>query len=591
MKPKRKYLKPLSWILKLYWQASKLALVWIAFKTIFDGLIKIAIAYGMAQFIAGVSAVAFQKGTADTVYFWIFTLLIMAVSQHIINEINSLIKRHLDAKIEITSGEHFINKMYELSQEQFEDQEFNTKLDRARVGFYRLSGIIDTISNLVSSVIGFIGAMGVVLSVAPVMGLIIIISTIPVILINKKVSERIENMYKKTEPYDRTGSRIRWLLTDPLYMPEIRMMQAFKDLVRYWKNNMDKSRIMRLSYAKDNAKLDVVAGSISIFVNAGSSIYLFNLLVGGVIGFDRFIFLRSMFEQAQQSMDAVSYFFKDLNENRIALKNYSEIYNTGAVIPVGTIKLEAPLTIEFHDVSFNYPGSKRLALKNISFKIKPGEKIALVGENGAGKTTIVKLMLRQYLPASGTITVNGHDISDIDTDTYYKLISNLGQEFYSVESLTIKENLTLGLGKALTDEKIFKMTDMVDATKFLKNLPHGLNSRLDPSFDNGTNLSGGQKQRLGIARTLIRGGDIMILDEPTSAIDAKAEYLIFNNIFEYHQDRTTLIISHRFSTVRRASRILVISKGQIIERGSHEELLAIGGTYSDMFEKQAEGYK
>ena len=132
---------------------------------------------------------------------------------------------------------------------------------------------------------------------------------------------------------------------------------------------------------------------------------------------------------------------------------------------------------------------------------------------------------------------------------------------------------------------------MVDATKFLKKLPIGLNSRLDPSFDNGTNLSGGQKQRLVIARTLIRNGDVMILDEPTSAIDAKAEYLIFNNIFNYPHERTTLIVSHRFSTIRRASKILVIENGQITESGSHEELLAIDGTYKEMFSKQAEGYK
>ena len=185
MKPKRKYLRPLLWILKLYWQASKLALVWIVFKTIFDGLIQIVVAYGMAQFIAGVSAVAFQKGSADTVYFWIFALLAIALLKQVIRPIDTLIKKRLDNRIEISSGEHFINKMYELSQEQFENQEFNTKLDRARVGFYRLFSAISTISSLGSSLIGFVGAMVVVFAVAPVMGIIMIISMINALFIAK----------------------------------------------------------------------------------------------------------------------------------------------------------------------------------------------------------------------------------------------------------------------------------------------------------------------------------------------------------------------------------------------------------------------
>jgi len=591
MKPKNKYLGPIVWIIQMHWQASKLALIWVGFRTVFDGVVKIATAYAAAQGLASVSAVAFQKGDAGTVYFWIFMVLLIAVIDFFVREIDSIVRMRSSDKVSVAINEHFFNKMYSLSQEQFEDQEFNTKLDRAKNGLYRLSGALNTVSHFLSSVIGLVGAMSVVILTAPLMGIIIFAATIPVIIVNKKISENMNEVYKKTEPYDRAGSKIRWILIDSLYMSEIRMMQAFKDMIWYWKMNTKKSDDIYFSLSKKNAKPSIIAGSINLFVNAGNNIYLFNLLLGGVIGFDKFIFLRSMFEQAQQSVDAIANIAKDFIENKIALDNYSEIHSTQPALPIGKVSPDAPLTIEFQDVSFKYPGSKKLVLKNISFVIKPGEKLALVGENGAGKTTIVKLMLRQYLPTSGNILVNGVDISDIDADAYYKMISSLGQEFYFVPSLTIKASMTLGLGKTLTDEKIYKITDMVDATGFLKKLPHGLESRLDPSFDDGTNLSGGQKQRLGIARTLIRNGDIMILDEPTSAIDAKAEYLIFNNIFDYHQGRTTLIISHRFSTVRRASNILVIEQGQITERGSHEELLAIDGTYKDMFTKQAEGYK
>jgi len=588
---KHKYLGPITWIIKLYWKSSKLSILWIGLKTIYDGIIHIFLAYSLAQFIASVSAVAFQKGSAGDVYFWITITLIAVLINDVLQPVNGLIRQRLDNKIELASTEHFIKKMYDLSQEQFENQEFNTKIDRAREGFSRLSYVINSISETTSSIIGLVGSIGAVFIVSPIMAIVILLSIIPSIIINKRSNDRMEIHFRKNSPFNRTGYRIRWILTDPLYMPEIRLMQAFKDLIYHWKVNFKKAREAQFNANKREVKSAILANFINRFVNAGSSLYLFNLVIGGVIGFDKFIFLRSMFEQASSNITGLTYNFNTIYEDKIALENYSEIYNAKPAIKNGEVQVTKPLTIEFKNVSFSYPNSDKLVLDKVSFSIKPGEKIALVGENGAGKTTIVKLMLRQYLPTTGTIYINGYDIKDIDKDTYYQAISNLNQEFYTIDSLTIKDNLVLGLNRNITEEQIFKITDLVDATKFLKNLPHGLNSRLDPSFDNGTNLSGGQKQRLGIARTLIRNGDIMILDEPTSAIDAKAEYLIFNNIFEYHKNRTTLIISHRFSTVRKANTILVMKNGKIIENGTHEELIKVAGLYKEMFDKQAEGYK
>jgi ATP-binding cassette subfamily B protein len=214
-----------------------------------------------------------------------------------------------------------------------------------------------------------------------------------------------------------------------------------------------------------------------------------------------------------------------------------------------------------------------------------------VGENGAGKTTLIKLLLRQYLPTEGTITINGTDIRDIEQESYYTAISNLSQEFLIVQHLSIKDNLVMGLSQEPSDEEIYNTTDLVGATGFVHKLSQKLNTRLDTSFDGGTNLSGGQKQLLGVARALLRNGDVMILDEPTSAIDAKAEYIIFNNIYKSHDSKTIVIVSHRFSTVRKADKIIVMERGKITEYGTHEELLKKSGLYKEMFEAQAEGYR
>lgn len=588
---KQKYLKPFLWLIGLYWQTSKPSFIWVFCKAIFDGLINIFVVYLSAQLIASVSAVAFQKASPNSVYFWLFALLAAEIIRSFLGIINGLVTERLNQMVEISGSEHFIRKVYELSQEQFDNQEFNTKFDRARDGFYRLTGSINTLTGTLSSVIGLVGSIGAVFAVSPILSLIIIATLIPTTIIERMISNRYDKLNRETEPYERTSGRIRWMLTDPLYMPEIRLMQAFKKLLSIWRTNMDKTRNLSFSNSKKNAKLDAIIYSIKPLLDFGVNVYVFNLLVGGIIGFERFIFLRGMLEQTTSNINWLSYSLKSVYDDLIALRNYSEVHNTLPAIPDGRVKPSLPLTIEFKNVSFSYPGSDNLAIDNISFTLKPGEKLALVGENGAGKTTIIKLLLRQYKPTDGKILVNGRNILDISQDDYLSAISSLGQEVHTVGSLSIKDNLTIGINKPVSDKQIYKVADMVDATRYLKKLPYGLNSRLDSSYDKGMNLSIGQKQRLGIARTLLRSGDIIILDEPTSAIDAKAEHFIFNSIFNHYADKSMLIISHRFSTVRKANEILVIDKGRIVEKGSHNELLKAGGVYNDMFDKQAEGYR
>ena len=217
--------------------------------------------------------------------------------------------------------------------------------------------------------------------------------------------------------------------------------------------------------------------------------------------------------------------------------------------------------------------------------------MALVGENGVGKSTILKLLMRQYLPASGTIEINGINIRELERESYYASISHLSQEFFLPEHMTIRENLLIGTNGKVSEAEIWRATDLAQATAFIKELPKRLETRLSSSFDDGTDLSVGQRQRLCVARTLLLETALTILDEPTSAIDAKAEYAIFSNIYRQKRAGAIIIVSHRFSTVRKANQIMVIKKGKVAERGSHEELIELDGIYREMFEIQAEGYR
>ena len=258
--------------------------------------------------------------------------------------------------------------------------------------------------------------------------------------------------------------------------------------------------------------------------------------------------------------------------------------------PPGAVQIEkAPPRLEFINVSFRYPQSHKNVFSDLSFVINAAEKVALVGENGAGKSTIVKLLLRFYKLESGRIEINGIDIQDIEIDSLLSQVAVLFQDFNQY-TMTVKDNIAIS-DSTVDMKRVRRAAGLSGALEIIEALPKKFDTYLNPSLKDGVELSGGQWQKIALARAFYRDANIMILDEPTSAIDAKAEYEIFNNIFESHDGKTALIVSHRFSTVRKADRIVVLEKGRVVETGSHKDLLKKDGLYAEMFNKQAEGYR
>ena len=259
--------------------------------------------------------------------------------------------------------------------------------------------------------------------------------------------------------------------------------------------------------------------------------------------------------------------------------------------PVVIPKSQVPQVIEFKNVSFKYPKTNRFILKDFNLTIQSGEKIAVVGENGAGKTTLIKVLLRFYDVSEGEVLINGVNIKEVDLDEWHMCIGALFQDFIKYQ-FTFKENVYLGDLTKTNEEKLLREAiDISGANKFLDTLPDGINQVVGKMFEGGIDLSGGQWQKLALARAFFRDAPILILDEPTSAIDAKAEYEIFQNVQKLQKDKTVVIISHRFSTVRHADRILVLGDGKILEEGNHDELMKRKGLYAELFEIQAQGYK
>ncbi len=583
--------KSIWWVVKLQYRSSRAAFFWNIFYYAYDGANAIFATYVTAQLITSVTKIALQQASANTAYFWLFVLFGVEAINIALRSINSLLDRRSLQKLELYTSSLFFNKLYELNQEQFDDEVFNTKLSRAQDGMNRLGRVVRELSWSLSSLVRVVGALVAIIVVAPLVGLLIVLAIIPVAYLRVRQNRLNEKVYVDVEPIERVAYRTQWMLMETKFMPEIRMINGFKKLLKVWKTNMSKAQDMYFAVDKKIAKFDFVTDAAQPAISLLANLYFLRLLVMGSLGLDKFLFLRGILEQASSSALSLASSFDTLHELSINIDNVQEVLQTPPVIPNGSVKISAPLTIEFRDVDFIYPSSPEKVLDGISFQIVPGSKLALVGENGAGKSTIIKLILRQYLPSSGQILVNGHDMKDIDHESYYQVLSNLSQDFQLINHLTIADNLTIGLDRKVSKSEIRKVTDMVGATGFIEKFKHGFDQRLDPSFKDGTSTSGGQFQRIGIARALLRNADVMILDEPTSAIDAKAEFTIFNNIYEHHGSKTTLIVSHRFSTVRKADMIMVVDAGKVIEYGSHAELMKYKGLYEEMFSLQAEGYR
>jgi ATP-binding cassette subfamily B protein len=255
------------------------------------------------------------------------------------------------------------------------------------------------------------------------------------------------------------------------------------------------------------------------------------------------------------------------------------------------LKQELPL-IKFNNVSFKYPNSDKYIFKDLNLEIKPGEKIAIVGENGAGKTTLIKLLCRFYRVNRGTILLSEVNVNDLKIKNWYKKLGVLFQDYNAYGVLTVRENIEIdSTDKIVTEESLIKALKEANAISFVQKYKNKLNQILSERFSGGTRPSTGQWQKIAIARVFHRNAPILILDEPTASIDAVAESKIFDNIYEFSKGKTVIIISHRFSTVRNADRIIVLDKGKIIEQGSHEELLKLDGKYAKAFKLQAKGYQ
>jgi ATP-binding cassette subfamily B protein len=327
----------------------------------------------------------------------------------------------------------------------------------------------------------------------------------------------------------------------------------------------------------------------------GAYVYIIIKAIDGTVSIGELVFLSGSFQQLSNLLDGILTRFTAVSQGAIYLQDFFEFFDIKPKIKPAEKPLPFPKKIEhgftFEDVGFKYVNSERWANRHLSFTLHPGEKLALVGENGAGKTTLVKLLARLYDPTEGRILLDGINLQEYDIADLRLNVGIIFQDYLRYQ-MSFAQNIAVGKINEKENRPLIENSAKQSLADVLAaKLPNNYDQQLGKRFADGVELSGGEWQKVALARAYMRDAQLLILDEPTSALDARAEYNVFERFAELTKGKTAVLISHRFSTVRMADRILVLDKGELIEIGSHEELLIKGGRYAELFDLQAMGYK
>ena len=519
-----------------------------------------------------------------------FALAVLADAlSRMISLVDSLLGDRFTHRLDVMIMRHASS----LDLASFEDPLFYDKMERARQQARARLGMLVSIASMARQSITLVTMMLAVAASSPWLLVLLAVSTIPVFLGETKFAFLNYSLLFRQTPAKRELDYIRYLGASRQSAKEVKIFGLGDYLGERFKKIFD-------SFYEDNRRLAVsravhgtLVGVVPSVAYYGAYAYLVLQALRGLMTVGGLTLITSAFSRSRDIMENLVNQFVDASEQALYLRDLFEFLEARPTLISGSRPVPKVIRsgFEFRNVSFAYPGSAKKVISGITFSLRPGEKIALVGENGAGKTTITKLLARLYDPTEGQILLDGVDLREYDAEG---LRNEIGVIFQDYMRYDLPVNLNIGFGKVarLDDQaQIVQSAEKSLAAGVIDKLPQRYEQMLGRRFEGGTDLSTGQWQKVALARAYMRDAQILILDEPTASLDARAEFEAYGRFVDLSEGKMAILISHRFSTVRMAGKILVLDEGRLVESGSHAELVAKGGKYAGLFELQAAGYR
>jgi ATP-binding cassette subfamily B protein len=588
---------------ELVWSTSRPLTIALALLTLVAGVLPAGIAYVGALIVDAVvaalkvrdAAVAVTPASLAHVIGYVALegglVAALAAAQRGLSSCQSLLRAQLGQRV----NEMILEKALTLDLAHFEDSEFYDKLTRARrEASTRPLSLVMRSFGLVQNAIA-LGSFGTLLSqFSPWAVAVLLLAGLPSFVAEAKFSGDAFRLFRWRSPETRMQMYLETVLAREDHAKEVKLFELGPLLLDRYRG------IFRKVFREDRAltvRRDTwgfALGLISTAAFYAAYAWIAVSAVRGGITLGQMTMYVLLFRQGQSAVSAILAAISGMYEDNLYLSTLYDYLDTPVPGDGGdaTTGPEPADGVRFEQVTFTYPGATEPAVRDVSFHLRPGESLALVGENGSGKTTIIKLLTRLYTPGSGRITLDGRPLAEWQSAALRRRIGVIFQDFARYQ-LMVGENIGAGDVRHFTDEpRWHEAADLATATPFIETMPAGFQTQLGKWFKDGRELSGGQWQKVALARAFMReDADLLVLDEPTAAMDARAEAQIFEQFRALARDRMVILISHRFSTVRMADQILVIQGGAILERGSHEELMVANGHYAQLFLLQARGYR
>ncbi len=546
-----------------------------------------------------IDEVVIQAALVEKSYVLIWWLLgfelALAVASDVLNRCISLFDALLGDLYANQSSVQLIEQAAKMDLAQFEDPEFYDKLERAR---RQTTGRVTLMTLVLSQIQDIITVLSLVTGLIvfePWLIALLLVAIIPSFLNEAYFSRSSYSLVKSWTPERRKLDYLRFIGASDGTAKEVKLFGLSRFLAHRFQHLADK-------FYQANRKLVIrrtLWGSafhiIGDFAYYGAYLLIIVRTVGGLLTLGDLTFLAGSFSRLRNQLQSIFSRFSRITEDALYLQDYFSFMDIQPTMGVATGSIPMPQEIKdgfrFENVGFRYPGSDIWAVRHIDLHLKAGEKLALVGENGAGKTTLVKLLARLYDPSEGAIYLDGIDIKEYELEAYRRTIGVIFQDYVRYY-FTAGENISVGdISKIDEQDLIHAAAENSLAHPVIQRLPKKYDQVLGKRFSEGKDLSGGEWQKVALARAYMKDAQLLILDEPTATLDARAEYEAFERFAELTNGKTAVIISHRFSTVRMADRILVLKHGSILELGTHEDLLDLKGLYAELFHLQAAGYQ